>query len=35
VTGGIAEELLYLSIKYGYNRLAPAWGDGTGDGALV
>ena len=25
VTGGIAEELLYLSIKYGYNNLDPKW----------
>jgi hypothetical protein len=33
VTGGIAEELLYLSIKYGYNTLAPEWRDGTGIGA--
>ena len=32
VTGGIAEELLYLSIKYGYNDLAPEWKDGTGVG---
>ena len=32
VTGGIAEELLYLSIKYGYNNLAPEWKDGTGVG---
>jgi len=33
VTGGIAEELLYLSIKYGYNTLAPEWRDGKGIGA--
>jgi len=33
VTGGIAEELLYLSIKYGYHNLAPEWRDGTGLGA--
>lgn len=33
VTGGIAEELLHLSIKYGYNSLAPEWKDGTGVGA--
>jgi hypothetical protein len=32
VTGGIAEELLYLSIKYGYNTLAPEWRDGKGIG---
>jgi hypothetical protein len=30
VSGGIAEELLYLSIKYGYNDLAPEWKDGRG-----
>ena len=33
VTGGIAEELLHLSIKYGYNTLAPEWKDGVGVGA--
>jgi hypothetical protein len=33
VTGGIAEELLHLSIKYGYNDLAPEWKDGKGVGA--
>lgn len=33
VTGGIAEELLHLSIKYGYNDLAPEWKDGIGTGA--
>jgi hypothetical protein len=33
VTGGIAEELLHLSIKYGYNDLAPEWKDGKGTGA--
>ncbi len=32
VTGGIAEELLYLSIKYGYDNLAPEWRDGKGVG---
>ena len=33
VTGGIAEELLHLSIKYGYNDLEPEWKDGKGVGA--
>jgi hypothetical protein len=33
VTGGIAEELLHLSIKYGYNDLEPQWKDGRGVGA--
>jgi len=33
VSGGIAEELLYLSIKYGYHDLAPEWNDGSGIGA--
>jgi hypothetical protein len=33
VTGGIAEELLHLSIKYGYGDLAPEWQDGRGVGA--
>ena len=33
VTGGIAEELLHLSIKYGYDNLDPAWKDGNGTGA--
>ena len=32
VSGGIAEELLHLSIKYGYNTLAPEWENGTGIG---
>lgn len=32
VTGGIAEELLHLSIKYGYDSLAPEWKDGSGIG---
>ena len=32
VSGGIAEELLHLSIKYGYSTLAPEWEDGTGIG---
>jgi hypothetical protein len=32
VTGAIAEELLYLSIKYGYDTLAPQWRDGKGIG---
>jgi hypothetical protein len=32
VTGGIAEELLHLSIKYGYGNLAPEWIDGKGVG---
>lgn len=30
VTGGIAEELLHLSIKYGYGNLASEWVDGEG-----
>lgn len=30
VTGGIAEELLHLSIKYGYNDLDPQWREGKG-----
>lgn len=33
VSGGIAEELLHLSIKYGYGDLAPEWTDGRGAGA--
>jgi hypothetical protein len=33
VSGGIAEELLHLSIKYGYNDLAPEWKDGSGTGS--
>ena len=33
VSAGLAEELLYLSIKYGYHNLAPEWKDGTGVGA--
>lgn len=33
VTGGIAEEFLHLSIKYGYNTLDPSWGDKDGVGA--
>jgi hypothetical protein len=33
VSGGIAEELLHLSIKYGYHDLAPEWKDGQGVGA--
>jgi len=33
ISGGIAEELLHLSIKYGYDDLAPQWKDGTGRGA--
>jgi hypothetical protein len=33
VTAGIAEELLHLSIKYGYDDLAPEWKDGKGLGA--
>jgi hypothetical protein len=33
VTGGIAEELLHLSIKYGYGNLPPEWQDGRGVGA--
>jgi len=33
VTGAIAEELLHLSIKYGYDDLAPEWRDGRGIGA--
>jgi hypothetical protein len=32
VSGGIAEELLHLSIKYGYSTLAPEWRDGSGMG---
>ncbi len=32
VSGGIAEELLHLSIKYGYSTLAPEWKDGKGIG---
>ena len=32
VSGGIAEELLHLSIKYGYSTLAPEWQDGSGIG---
>ncbi len=33
VTGGIAEELLHLSIRDGYGSLEPAWKDGAGTGA--
>lgn len=33
VTGGIAEELLHLSVRYGYGDLAPEWRDGRGIGA--
>jgi len=33
VTGGIGEELLHLSIKYGYQDLQPEWRDGKGTGA--
>ncbi len=33
VTAGIAEELLHLSIKYGYHDLQPQWKDGRGVGA--
>jgi hypothetical protein len=33
VTGGIAEELLHLSIRYGYHNLDPGWKNGTGKGA--
>lgn len=33
VTSAIAEELLYLSIKYGYDDLPPEWRDGKGTGA--
>ena len=33
VGGGIAEELLHLSIQYGYDNLAPQWKDGSGEGA--
>lgn len=33
VTGAIAEELLRLSIKYGYDDLPPEWRDGLGVGA--
>jgi hypothetical protein len=33
VTGGISEELLHLSIKYGYHDLQPEWKDGRGLGA--
>jgi hypothetical protein len=33
VSGGIAEELLHLSIRYGYDNLEPVWKDGTGTGA--
>lgn len=33
VTGGIAEELLHLSIKYGYGDLAPEWQKGVNSGA--
>ena len=33
VTGAIAEELLYLSIKYGYHDLPAEWRDGKGIGA--
>lgn len=33
VTGAIAEELLYLSIKYGYHDLPDEWRDGKGVGA--
>ena len=32
VSGGIAEELLHLSIQYGYGTLAPEWIDGSGVG---
>jgi FAD dependent oxidoreductase len=32
VTGGIAEELLHVSVKYGYSTLAPEWIDGKGAG---
>ena len=32
VTAGIAEELLHLSIKYGYGTLPPEWRDGRGVG---
>ncbi len=32
VTAGIAEELLHLSIKYGYDTLPPEWRDGKGVG---
>lgn len=31
VSSGIAEELLHLSIKYGYNTLPPEWVEGKGD----
>lgn len=30
IIGGIAEELLGLAIKYGYNTLPPEWADGKG-----
>jgi hypothetical protein len=33
VTGAIAEELLHLSIRYGYDDLSPEWEDGKGIGA--
>jgi hypothetical protein len=33
VSAGISEELLRLSIKYGYNDLPPEWRDGRGVGA--
>jgi hypothetical protein len=33
VSAGIAEELLHLSIKYGYHDLQPQWKDGSGVGA--
>jgi hypothetical protein len=33
VTAGIGEELLHLSIKYGYNDIAPEWRNGAGVGA--
>lgn len=33
VTAGIGEELLHLSIKYGYHDLPPEWRDGKGTGA--
>jgi hypothetical protein len=33
VTAGIGEELLHLSIKYGYHNLQPQWRDGRGTGA--
>ena len=33
VTGAIAEELLYLSIKYGYHTLPDEWRNGSGLGA--